>query len=150
MLGRPAATVITLATAFAMASCGEAKPRAVRVHEGAAAQCLEKAGAQIARTRADLGWFTQAREAGRAEHPQSIFIRRQTVDVMLWRNRPESASFRPSWLLWAAEPVSVAHARLPERVVDERSPEAFVAFVRSPSNEIRGRTTRCLQRAARE
>jgi hypothetical protein len=143
--------VLVAVSAVLLVACGQAaeQQRTASATRSAAARCLVQAGAHLANARADLAFFSHARAKGQAERTGSVFIDRNKVDVQLWTTIPDSGAKQP-WFVWAAEPVAVRHASLPEHIVDERTPSAFVAYARRPSRKTLRAADICLQRAHRQ
>jgi hypothetical protein len=107
--------------------------------------CLRSAGARLATGPEDIAFFTLDRARGKAEKPGGAFLHHSKVVLEIWRSVPETSRRVPRWAMWTAQPLVSGTPLPPERVVAQRGPGYYVAYIRHPRAGQSRAVNRCLK-----
>ena len=141
-----------IACLLAVSACADSAPKrdsVIASDEPAVARCLVAAGASVARSLDDVGFFGRGREASAADNPGFVISADRTFIVDRWEAAP---SAEDQWTLWAGQPLSesaVIDETAIRALLTDDSPETFVAFMQRPSAQEVTAAGRCLRALAR-
>lgn len=145
--------VLLIVVAVSTASCGSSElgassaPRDERDPNepwklSPLAKCLQEAGGQFADRPKELDFFERARDEGKALNFGFTYDRGLKAIVHQWREGPELGE-RPSWFLWAAQPLSLGELNI-RSLVEDPVPGSFVAYLIQPSRVERRQARACI------